>query len=43
LQSAAGDWTVLVSTPFTISIYVLLALVLIVPQVLRRVRSKQQA
>jgi putative tricarboxylic transport membrane protein len=43
LQSAAGDWGVLVSTPFTISIYVLLALVLIAPQVLKLVRSKQQA
>ena len=43
LQSAAGDWGVLVSTPFTVTIYALLALVLIVPQVLKFVRSKQQA
>ena len=43
LQSAAGDWSVLVSTPFTVTIYALLALVLIVPQVVKLVRSKQQA
>ena len=43
LQGSAGDWGVLVSTPFTVSIYVILALVLVVPQVLKFVRSKQQA
>jgi putative tricarboxylic transport membrane protein len=43
LQSAAGDWSVLVSTPFTVSIYVILGLVLIAPKILKLVRSKQQA
>ncbi|MEY3560910.1 MAG: hypothetical protein RL068_62 [Actinomycetota bacterium] len=43
LQSAAGDWGVLVSTPFTVSIYVILALVIVLPQALKFVRSKRQA
>ena len=43
LQTSAGDWGVLVSTPFTVTIYVLLALVLIAPKVIKFVRSKQQA
>jgi putative tricarboxylic transport membrane protein len=40
LQGAAGDPSILVSTPFTVSIYVLLTLVLVVPPILRLARAR---
>lgn len=43
LQGAAGDPSILVSTPFTIAVYITLALVLIGPPVYRRIKAKQKS
>lgn len=40
LQGAAGDPSILVSTPFTVSIYALLTLVLVVPPIFRLARAR---
>jgi putative tricarboxylic transport membrane protein len=40
LQGAAGDPSILVSTPFTIVVYTLLALVIFTPPIFRAVRAR---
>jgi putative tricarboxylic transport membrane protein len=43
LQGSAGDPGILVSTPFTISVYILLTVVLVGPPVYRALKRKQES
>ena len=41
LQGAAGDWSILVSTPFSIGLYSMLILVVLLPRIIKLVKAKQ--
>ena len=41
LQGAAGDWSILVSTPFSVTLYAALAAVIVLPRLYKLIKSKQ--
>lgn len=41
LQGAAGDWSILVSTPFSVTLYATLAGVIVLPRLYKLIKSKQ--
>lgn len=41
LQGAAGDWSILVSTPFSVTLYAALVSVIVLPRLYKLIKSKQ--
>jgi putative tricarboxylic transport membrane protein len=41
LQGAAGDWSILVSTPFSVTLYAALVGVIVLPRIYKLIKSKQ--
>ena len=41
LQGAAGDWSILVSTPFSVTLYAALVGVIVLPRLYKLIKSKQ--